>query len=86
MSVMPGFGGQEFEPVAREKLRRLRAAVGPRVLLSVDGGVNLETIGSCAEAGADLFVIGSALFSQNDYGRSIQAMTELAKSAKEVRV
>jgi ribulose-phosphate 3-epimerase len=86
MSVMPGFGGQAFEPVALEKLRRLRAMVGAQVLLSVDGGVNLETIGPCAEAGADLFVTGSALFSQNDYGRSIQAMTELAKSAKEVRV
>jgi ribulose-phosphate 3-epimerase len=86
MSVMPGFGGQAFEPVALEKLRRLRATVGSQVLLSVDGGVNLETVGPCAEAGADLFVTGSALFSQNDYGRSIQAMTELAKSAKEVRV
>jgi ribulose-phosphate 3-epimerase len=86
MSVMPGFGGQAFEPVALEKLRRLRATVGSQVLLSVDGGVNLETVGPCAEAGADLFVTGSTLFSQNDYGRSIQAMTELAKSAKEVRV
>ena len=71
MSVMPGFGGQAFEPVALEKLRRLRATVGAHVLLSVDGGVNLETVGPCAEAGADLFVTGSALFSQDYYGRSI---------------
>ncbi len=86
MSVMPGFGGQAFEPVALEKLRHLRATVGPSVLLSVDGGVNVETVGRCAEAGADLFVTGSAVFSQNDYGRSIREMTGLARSAKEVRV
>jgi ribulose-phosphate 3-epimerase len=86
MSVMPGFGGQEFEPEALEKLRRLRSTVGSNVLLSVDGGLNLETVGPCAEAGADLFVTGSALFSQNNYGRFIQTMTDLAKSAKEVRV
>ena len=86
MSVMPGFGGQTFEPVALEKLRRLRSSVGPNVLLSVDGGVNADTVGPCAEAGADLFVIGSALFSQNNYGRFIQEMTGLARSVKEVRV
>ncbi len=86
MSVMPGFGGQEFEPVALDKLRHLRAAVGSRVLLSIDGGVNPETVTSCAEAGADLFVTGSAVFSQKDYGRVIGEMTRLAKSAKEVQV
>jgi ribulose-phosphate 3-epimerase len=86
MSVMPGFGGQTFEPVALEKLRRLRASVRSGVLLSVDGGVNAETVGPCAEAGADIFVTGSALFSQNDYGRSIRELTDLAKSMKEVRV
>ena len=41
MSVMPGFGGQEFEPEALDKLRQLRTMVGPNVLLSVDGGVNM---------------------------------------------
>jgi ribulose-phosphate 3-epimerase len=86
MSVMPGFGGQTFEPVALEKLRRLRTTLGSRVLLSVDGGVNIETVGSCAEAGADIFVAGSAVFSHNDYGRSIAEMTDLARSVKEVRV
>ena len=86
MSVMPGFGGQAFEPVALEKLRRLRAAAGSRLLLSVDGGVSPKTVGDCAEAGADLFVTGSALFSQDDYGRVIREMTGLAQSVKEVRV
>jgi ribulose-phosphate 3-epimerase len=82
---MPGFGGQAFEPVALEKLRRLRSSVGDDVLLSIDGGVNLETVGDCTEAGADLFVTGSALFSQDNYGRFIQQMDGLARSAKEVR-
>jgi ribulose-phosphate 3-epimerase len=86
MSVMPGFGGQTFEPTAMEKLRYLRASVGPNVLLSVDGGLNTETVGPCAEAGADMFVTGSALFSQNDYSRFIRKMTGLARSKKEVRV
>jgi ribulose-phosphate 3-epimerase len=86
MSVMPGFGGQQFEPVALEKLRRLRALAGPEMLLSVDGGVNLETIGACAAAGADLFVVGSSLFSQDDYGRYIAALTDVARSEKDIRV
>jgi ribulose-phosphate 3-epimerase len=86
MSVMPGFGGQEFEVEALEKLRHLRAVAGSRLLLSVDGGVNLDTVGACAAAGADLFVTGSALFSQPNYGRFIDQMTGLARSVKEVRV
>ncbi len=85
MSVMPGFGGQSFDPTALEKLRRLRSSVGSHTLLSVDGGVNLETVGACAAAGADLFVAGSALFSQDNYGRFIRDMAGLARSAKEVQ-
>ncbi|MEN6450946.1 MAG: ribulose-phosphate 3-epimerase [Thermoguttaceae bacterium] len=84
MSVMPGFGGQAFQPVAVEKLRRLRAVCRPEVLLSVDGGVNLDTAVVVSEAGADMLVAGSALFSQEDYGRFIEEMTGLAKSAKEM--
>jgi len=86
MSVMPGFGGQEFEVESLEKLRHLRALAGSRLLLSVDGGVNLDTVASCAAAGADLFVSGSALFSQPHYGRFIDQMTGIARSVKEVRV
>ncbi|MCE5269491.1 MAG: ribulose-phosphate 3-epimerase [Planctomycetaceae bacterium] len=85
MSVMPGFGGQEFQPVALEKLRRLRKS-HPNLLLSVDGGLNRDTAGAAAEAGADVMVAGSALFSQNDYGRFIQEMTGLARVGKEVQV
>jgi ribulose-phosphate 3-epimerase len=86
MSVMPGFGGQEFNPVTLEKLRHLREMVEPNVLLSVDGGIQHDTIGLCAQAGADLFVTGSALFSHDDYGRFIEEMTALAISAKNVSV
>jgi ribulose-phosphate 3-epimerase len=86
MSVMPGFGGQEFDPVALDKLRRARALAPANLLLSVDGGVNQDTIGPCAAAGADLFVMGTALFTQDDYGRAISEATGLAKSWKEVRV
>ena len=86
MSVMPGFGGQQFDPAALDKLRRLRAIAGGRLLLSVDGGINTETVGPSAEAGADLFVTGTALFSQNDYGQCIDELTGLARSSKDVQV
>ncbi len=86
MSVMAGFGGQEFMPVALEKLRRLRALTGPDVLLSVDGGINQDTIGPCAEAGANLFVAGSAVFSTDNYRRTIEELTSLAKSCKDIQV
>ncbi len=86
MSVMPGFGGQQFAPAAVDKLRRLRALAGPKVLLSVDGGINSDTIGACAGAGADLFVVGSALFSQDDYGRFMTELTDLARSHRRIRV
>jgi ribulose-phosphate 3-epimerase len=86
MSVMPGFGGQEFDPIALERLRRLRERTAGGVLLSVDGGIHRETIGVCAEAGADVFVTGSALFSEDDYGRFIEEMTGLAREGRNVQV
>lgn len=86
MSVMPGFGGQDFEPVALEKLQRLRETARPELLLSVDGGVNAETIGPCAEAGADLFITGSALFSEHNYRQTMEEFTSLARAHKSVQV
>lgn len=74
MSVDAGFGGQAFQSVALEKLQQLRQAA-PELLLEVDGGVNQETIGKCREAGADLFVVGSAIFKQQDYGNAISELT-----------
>jgi ribulose-phosphate 3-epimerase len=79
MSVMPGFGGQEFDPVALEKLRWLRRRSDGEMLLSVDGGVNLDTIGQCAEAGANLFVMGTALLGQDDYAERLAHFRSLVK-------
>ncbi len=80
MSVMPGFGGQAFEPVALEKLRELRRDSNHRFLLEIDGGVNEKTIGDCAAAGADLFVVGSGIFRSDDYRASISTLGQLAQS------
>jgi ribulose-phosphate 3-epimerase len=74
MSVQAGFGGQAFNPVALERLTYLHQSFGDKLLLEVDGGVNETTIGSCVSAGADLLVVGSALFKQPDY---CQAITRL---------
>ncbi len=80
MSVMPGFGGQKFNPVALDKLRRLRELCGERVLLGIDGGIHHETIGSAAEAGAQLFAVGSAIFANADYGQALADLSHLALS------
>ncbi len=69
MSVEPGFGGQSFMPSALDKLKELRAErdrLGLNTLLEVDGGVNEETGKLCVEAGADVLVVGSALFKAQD--------------------
>lgn len=68
MSVQAGFGGQKFDARALDKLRQAREFAGPELLLEIDGGVNVDTIGQCVEAGAELLVAGSAVFRQPDYG------------------
>lgn len=82
MSVMPGFGGQQFQPVALEKLRELRESAGPELLLSVDGGVGTETVAACVQAGANMLVMGSAFFRRQDYRRHFDELTQLAGSSK----
>ncbi|MDR1052583.1 MAG: ribulose-phosphate 3-epimerase [Planctomycetaceae bacterium] len=62
MGVMPGFGGQKFEPCTLDKLKYIKKIADPNLLISVDGGVGEQTIAACAEAGANLFVTGTALF------------------------
>ena len=65
MTIEPGFGGQEFLDLVLPKIRRARQLIGRHggdVWLQVDGGVSEETIERCAEAGADVFVAGSAVF------------------------
>ena len=69
MTVEPGFGGQKFLDVCLPKIRRARELIskaGLEVWLQVDGGISLETIERCAEAGADVFVAGSAVYSADD--------------------
>lgn len=69
MTVEPGFGGQKFLDICLPKIQRTRALIdkhGGDIWLQVDGGVSLETIERCAEAGADTFVAGSAVFSADD--------------------
>ncbi len=83
MSVNPGFGGQKFIPTTLDKLRQARKIIdasGRDIYLEVDGGVGPANIREIAEAGADMFVAGSAIFSQPDYKTVIDEMrSELAK-------
>jgi ribulose-phosphate 3-epimerase len=68
MTVNPGWGGQQFIPASLDKIRRLRELIGPDVELEVDGGIDTETAGPCAEAGASLFVAGTSVFGNPDPG------------------
>lgn len=68
MTVNPGWGGQAFIPASITKLERLHATLGDGPVLEVDGGIDAETAGPCARAGATLFVAGSAVFGANDPG------------------
>jgi ribulose-phosphate 3-epimerase len=75
MTVNPGWGGQAFIPRSLEKIRRLRRLVGPDVELEVDGGIDRETVGPCAEAGASLFVAGTAVFGAEDPARAFAELS-----------
>ena len=84
MTVEPGFGGQRFLDLCLPKIRRARALMdkhGVQTWLQVDGGVSLETIERCAEAGADVFVAGSAVFDADDPDAMIAALREKAQHA-----
>ena len=74
MSVPAGFGGQSFEAVALEKTRQLASRDDRHWILEMDGGINLETISSCHEAGAQWFVIGSAIFNQPSYPDAVETL------------
>ena len=79
MSVNPGFGGQAFIPGSLAKLRAVReriTALGRPVMLEVDGGIKIDNIRGVAEAGADVFVAGSAIFGSGDYNKTINRMRE----------
>jgi ribulose-phosphate 3-epimerase len=82
MSVNPGFGGQSFIPSALDKLRQVRGMIdracarreGRAIRLEIDGGVKPDNIGAIAQAGADTFVAGSAIFGHPDYAQVIADM------------
>ena len=77
MSVNPGFGGQSFIPAALRKIERLRKVIdasGRDIRLEVDGGIKADNIRRVADAGADTFVAGSAIFGKPDYKAVIDAM------------
>jgi ribulose-phosphate 3-epimerase len=84
MSVNPGFGGQSFIPSSLDKLSKARRIInesGHDIRLEIDGGVKVDNIRKIAEAGADTFVAGSAIFGSKDYKATIKAMRdELAKA------
>jgi len=84
MTVEPGFGGQHFLDVCLPKIRRTRQAVaasGLDVWVQVDGGVSVETIERAAEAGADVFVAGSAVYGAEDAAAAIERLRVLAGAA-----
>jgi ribulose-phosphate 3-epimerase len=84
MTVEPGFGGQSFLDTTLPKIRRIRQAVaasGLDVWLQVDGGVSVSTIERCAEAGADVFVAGSAVYGAEDAAAQIEELRTLATAA-----
>jgi len=86
MSVNPGFGGQKFIPSTLKKLKKVRKLIddsGHPIRLEVDGGVGVNNIREIADAGADMFVAGSAIFNSEDYAETISAMrAELGQDSK----
>ena len=79
MSVNPGFGGQSFIPSSLQKLQAIRQLIdqsGRAIRLEVDGGVKLDNIKEIANAGADTFVAGSAIFNESDYKKVIASMKQ----------
>lgn len=74
MSVNPGFGGQQFIESSLKKIHLARKSLPEHIRLAVDGGINANNIHQIAKAGADSFIIGSAIFKQNDYQKAISEM------------
>jgi ribulose-phosphate 3-epimerase len=84
MTVEPGFGGQDFLDVVVPKIRRARELIAGReasVWLQVDGGVSEQTVERCAEAGADVFVAGSAVYGAEDPAKAVTGLREQAERA-----
>ncbi|MGB7450380.1 MAG: ribulose-phosphate 3-epimerase [Ornithinimicrobium sp.] len=85
MTVEPGFGGQSFMADQMTKVTQVRRAVdraGVPVSIEVDGGISADTIGACAQAGADVFVAGSAVYGQDDPGAAVQSLRDAAERCR----
>ena len=81
MTVEPGFGGQKFMDNMMEKVRKTRTMIGDRpIWLQVDGGISMQTIETALEAGADTFVVGSAVFNAPDPAQMVVDLRKLATS------
>ena len=78
MTVNPGWGGQPFIPESPDKVERLRAALAGEAAIEVDGGIDPATAGSVADAGAGLFVAGSAIFGADDPAEAYRAIADAA--------
>ena len=75
MTVNPGWGGQAFLESSIDKLKRIRALIGPDTALEVDGGIGVETARRCAEAGATVFVAGTAVFGAQTPSQAVKAIS-----------
>jgi len=82
MTVNPGWGGQTFLEASPDRIERLRALSSSDTVLEVDGGIGAETAALCAEAGATLFVAGSAVFGADDPGAAVREISDAARSRK----
>lgn len=80
MSVEPGFGGQSFIKSSIEKIKQLRSMIPKNTILGVDGGIGIDTITDVALAGANYFVVGSAIFNQADYSIAVRELVQRARS------
>jgi ribulose-phosphate 3-epimerase len=78
MTVNPGWGGQAFLPSSLGKLERARALLGPGTAIEVDGGIDVDTAGPCAGAGATAFVAGTAVFGAPDPGAAFKEISAAA--------
>ncbi|MDO4585977.1 MAG: ribulose-phosphate 3-epimerase [Planctomycetia bacterium] len=79
MSVQPGFGGQAFRPEVLDKVRVLKQNIRSDTILSIDGGINQETIAESAQAGIQLFVAGTSVFEAEDYQKRIEEFKAIIK-------
>ena len=85
MSVPAGFGGQKFHPDVLDSVRVLRKLARPDALIEIDGGIDVDTIGSAAEAGVNFFVVGTGVCRAEDYGAQMKLLKKAAFNALSAR-